>query len=289
VFDEAYKILTDINYREVFGCVRDLLTIKAPFVFLCGCLPPTLEPEFYKVTELQSVDVIRMPTSRPEIAYSVYMVDRKDMLDAVVKYMGQVTEHYGDEDRAMIFCRTKQDTIQVAEALNLSPVYAGLDSNEDVFQGWILGEEKVIVSTSLLGCGIDVPAVRDVINYGLPFTALDKHQQDNRAGRDGKPARAVMFVDQGSKPNTVKSNADFGASLLLPWAKDNRHCRRIFPSFYMDGVAEACTGLPNAELCDCCLLQMEEDVQPTLNPMPNNPFLEKPVTAREQSPAGSMR
>jgi hypothetical protein len=67
VFDEANKILTDINYCEVFGCIRDLLTIKAPFVFLCGCLPLKLEPEFYKVTELQSVDVIHIPTSRPEI------------------------------------------------------------------------------------------------------------------------------------------------------------------------------------------------------------------------------
>ena len=49
-------------------------------------------------------------------------------------------------------------------------------------------ELQVLVATSAFGEGIDVPGVRHVVLYHLPFSEIEFNQMSGRAGRDGEPA-----------------------------------------------------------------------------------------------------
>ncbi len=49
-------------------------------------------------------------------------------------------------------------------------------------------ELKVLVSTSAFGEGVNIPDVRHVVLYHLPFNEIEFNQMSGRAGRDGKPA-----------------------------------------------------------------------------------------------------
>lgn len=46
----------------------------------------------------------------------------------------------------------------------------------------------VLVATSAFGEGVNIPHIRRVVLYGLPFNEIEFNQMSGRAGRDGRPA-----------------------------------------------------------------------------------------------------
>jgi single-stranded-DNA-specific exonuclease len=50
------------------------------------------------------------------------------------------------------------------------------------------GDLQVVVSTSAFGEGVNIPDIRHVVLYHLPFNDVEFNQMCGRAGRDGKPA-----------------------------------------------------------------------------------------------------
>ncbi|MEO0802577.1 MAG: RecQ family ATP-dependent DNA helicase [Cyanobacteria bacterium J06642_2] len=61
---------------------------------------------------------------------------------------------------------------------------------------WLSGQRSFLVCTNAFGMGVDLPTVRWVLHYQPPLTLTDYVQEVGRAGRDGKPARALMLVSE---------------------------------------------------------------------------------------------
>ena len=47
---------------------------------------------------------------------------------------------------------------------------------------------SVLVATSAFGEGVDIPNIRHVVLYHLPFNEIEFNQMSGRAGRDGQDA-----------------------------------------------------------------------------------------------------
>ncbi|MBX3225827.1 MAG: DNA topoisomerase 3 [Labilithrix sp.] len=104
---------------------------------------------------------------------------------------------------AIVYTPTRSDAEKVAGSLKkmrAAAYHAGLSANvrDEVQSAFLGGALDVIVATTAFGMGIDKPDVRTVIHTALPSSLEGYYQEIGRAGRDGKPSRAVLlwsFVD----------------------------------------------------------------------------------------------
>jgi hypothetical protein len=264
----------------MINLIAVMSTLGVHITCLTGTMPPTLEDSFRSVSKLIGLEVIRMPTIRTEIAYSVVIRLKAELLDVLIGYVKSRTNDYASEEHGMIFCRSRKDADLVASKLGLEPYYAQLENsgklnNDRIFKKWYdgakpldaVGTSQWIVATSILSLGVDVRHVRDVLQYDVPFNLLEDHQEKSRAGRDGKPSRAITFVAEGRGVNHDDSKYDLGSQYVVPLAFAKApNCRRLFHLF-LDGVADSCTHL-GAELCDLCEGQLENEPPRALRAMP---------------------
>lgn len=105
-----------------------------------------------------------------------------------------------DEHRpGIIYAPTRKQVDMLAAKLSekfpTAAYHAGLDAHhrQRVQEQFLAGEVEVMVATIAFGMGIDKPDVRTVVHTALPGSMEAYYQEIGRAGRDGKPSRALLM------------------------------------------------------------------------------------------------
>lgn len=266
VFDEIHKVLTDKEYRDPFKHFSVLNLVQTILVGLTGSLPPQLLDSFLEATKT-TWRVIRTPSHRRELRYEIKRVPLQHLYSTIVKDLSENVYKYSSEDRAMVFCRSQNAAEKLAQYFGV-PAYTSQteSTNAETMKAWLGGIQKVMVSTSILGCGLDYSSVRDVIHVDVAHSMLDQHQQESRGGRDGILCRATTYVPLGRIPPPMTDSADFGRKELYAWSEQDNQCLRNIPSKYLDGVDVTCAILPGCVPCTYCAKEMEPSVP--IRPVP---------------------
>ena len=79
--------------------------------------------------------------------------------------------------------------------------HAGLPRDERAAaqRRFMAGEAPVVVATNAFGMGVDKADVRTVCHESVPSSVEAYYQEAGRAGRDGKPARCLLFATSRDK------------------------------------------------------------------------------------------
>ncbi|KAJ7065881.1 hypothetical protein C8F01DRAFT_1249457 [Mycena amicta] len=276
VLDEIHKFLTDLGFRPVFATLISLARHGVRFLGLTATLPPSQLAAFFGLSGLAIWDILRMPISRPNIRITVLRFRTHDELClAVEKRVRDAALPLGPEERIMVFCKLKSTAASLAAKLNtVEYVAPGIGdtaqakTNEMTFANWIhpASQSKVIVSTSVLACGVDYPHVRFVFIVEQTWNAFDLHQEEARAGRDNRPAEVFVMVVEGSSPpsNDPTGQIDLGIEQVLRVTSDDSNCRRSHLTAWFDGVVTDCMTLETSApggvaLCDTVTSSLEEN------------------------------
>jgi len=226
-------------------------------VMMTATCPLTLRSEILScigITEA-SCHIIHAPTDRPEISYNVKLhpslkaAQRK--LVEVLK--SQLAMKKDDASfRALVYCRSKDKVDDLASTIGCRPFHADLSEKENVktFKDWVGGKTKVIVATSLLGCGIDVEGVGLVLHLETPWSVLDFAQESGRAGRGGRPSTSIVFASEVERE--PEGEDSYGRQTMRDWALQRSACRRLALSSFLDGGHTTCVTLTGGALCDFC-------------------------------------
>jgi ATP-dependent DNA helicase RecQ len=108
---------------------------------------------------------------------------------------------------AIVYAGTRAETEDLAGALQdalgigVLAYHAGLDRARRAAgqRRFMAGDVEVVVATNAFGMGIDKADVRTVAHATVPGSLEAYYQEAGRAGRDGLPARALLFAESRDK------------------------------------------------------------------------------------------
>src|SRR3954465_12250503 len=112
-----------------------------------------------------------------------------------------------DARPAIVYAGTRADTERIAGDLEASlgveviAYHAGLprDARAAAQRRFMAGSVEVVVATNAFGMGVDKADVRTVAHASVPGSVEAYYQEAGRAGRDGRPARALLFAESRDK------------------------------------------------------------------------------------------
>jgi ATP-dependent RNA helicase DeaD len=130
------------------------------------------------------------------VRHIYYMVNAKDKY-LVLKRLADYNPHiYG-----IIFCRTRKETQEIADALvkdgySADSLHGDLSQaqRDYVMQRFRLRNIRLLVATDVAARGLDVDDLSHIINYGLPDDAESYTHRSGRTGRAGKTGTSIAIV-----------------------------------------------------------------------------------------------
>jgi ATP-dependent RNA helicase DeaD len=196
VLDEADEML-DMGFADAM----DAILAQTPEEKQVALFSATMAPNIRRIAQrhLKSPRevVIKGKTgTAANIQQSYWLVSGLHKLDALTRIVEVATF-----DAMLVFVRTKQSTVDLAERLQARG-FAAVALNGDIQQSmrektieqFKAGKFDILVATDVAARGLDVKRITHVVNFDVPYDTESYVHRIGRTGRAGRSGEAILFI-----------------------------------------------------------------------------------------------
>ncbi len=196
VLDEADEML-NMGFLEDIEWILEHIPTDTQMAFFSATMPAPIKKitrQFLK--DPTHIKIAVKKENKPKIEQSAWRVGRIGK-NTGLERIAEVVEY----DAMLVFVRTKNDTLTLAEHLNSKGFNtAALNGDlqqqdrERIVDHLKSGKIDILIATDVVARGLDVPRISHVVNYDLPHDPESYVHRIGRTGRAGREGHAILFA-----------------------------------------------------------------------------------------------
>lgn len=201
VMDEADEMLNMGFTDSINAILADVPQERNTLLFSA-----TMSPEIARISKnylrnAREITIGRRNEGTANVKHVAYCVHAKDKYAALKRIVDYYPDIY-----AIIFCRTRKETQEIADKLmqegyNADTLHGELSQaqRDAVMQKFRIRNLQLLVATDVAARGLDVDDLTHVINYGLPDDTESYTHRSGRTGRAGKTGTSIAIINLREK------------------------------------------------------------------------------------------
>jgi ATP-dependent RNA helicase DeaD len=150
-----------------------------------------------------------------DIEHRYAVIRRSDRFEALTRFIDLEPNM-----RGLVFCKTKIDTQEIADALGQKKYRAealhgdmSQSQRDRVMKKFRTGELPLLIATDVAARGIDVDDVSHVFHFSLPHDPAYYTHRSGRTARAGKKGLSIAFVGDREKQRIIRLAKNLGISI----------------------------------------------------------------------------
>src|ERR1700685_2530244 len=196
VLDEADEMLR-MGFVDAVESILEQTPPQRQVALFSATIPAPIRRIAQKHLHTPVEVTIKSKTSTAaNIRQRYWMVSGMHKLDALTRIL-----EAEDFDGMLVFTRTKQSTVELAEKLEARG-FAAAPLNGDIPQPQRertvarlkSGQIDILVATDVAARGLDVERIGHVVNYDVPYDTESYVHRIGRTGRAGRKGEAILFI-----------------------------------------------------------------------------------------------
>lgn len=231
--DEADEMLA-LGFLEEIDSILELLPEERQLAFFSATMPPrvlSLMKKYLREPKHVTIKSKQRTLDTTNQAYYEVGPGPNRKFEALVRILDMETP-----GPTIIFCRTRQETQDVAEGLHIrgygaEPLHGDMSQaeRERVLRRFRDEQCDLLVATDVAARGLDIDTVTHVINFDIPFDVEQYIHRIGRTGRAGRTGDAITLVQGRERRQLRTIEQMIGATIKpvrLPTAADIAARRR---------------------------------------------------------------
>ncbi|RMZ72989.1 hypothetical protein GMOD_00009780 [Pyrenophora seminiperda CCB06] len=252
VLDEADRML-DKGFEEAIRQIISQTPKKRQTLMFTATWPPSVRdlastfmnsPVKITIGDNQSGEL----RANVRIKQVVEVLDPRAKEQRLLQLLKQYQSGKNKDDRILVFCLYKKEAVRIEnfirrQGFRVGGIHGDLsqEKRSASLAAFKEGQVPLLVATDVAARGLDIPAVKVVINVTFPLTAEDYVHRIGRTGRAGKEGLAItLFTDHdkalsGSLINVLKAaNQPVPEELLKFGTTVKKKEHGAYGAFYKD-------------------------------------------------------
>lgn len=201
ILDEADEML-NMGFKEDLEAILQATPKQRNTYMFSATMPDQLLKIANKyMNKPVEITIGKKNSGAENVQHISYFVQAKDRYSALKRIVDYYPDIYG-----IIFCRTRQETKEVAEKLlqdgyDTEALHGDLSQiqREVVMNKFRLRHTTLLVATDVAARGLDVENLSHIINYNLPDELEVYTHRSGRTGRAGKSGTSIIIANLKEK------------------------------------------------------------------------------------------